>query len=272
MNHPVLSITRQCELLGLARSSLYYEPASESPLNLALMGRIDRQYTATPFYGSPRMTVLLQGLGYAVGHKRVERLMRLMGLAAVQPRRSLSQPHPRHPKYPYLLRNLAIERPGQVWSSDITYIGLRGGFLYLVAVLDWFSRYVLSWELSNSLDADFCVTALRRALELGQPEIVNTDQGSQFTGDAWTGLLDQREIAISMDGRGRCFDNIFTERLWRTVKYEEVYLSEYADGEQAWRALERYFIFYNQQRPHQALGWRTPAQVHYEQEETRAAA
>lgn len=260
--HPQLSIVCQCELVGLARSTYYCAPAGDSPLNLALMDQIDRQYTRTPFYGSPRMTQHLRALGHAVNHKRVERLMRRMGLAAAIPRRSLSRPAPKARKYPYLLRGLVVERPNHVWASDITYIGLRGGFLYLVAILDWFSRCVLAWELSNSLEASFCLVALERALRVGQPRIFNTDQGSQFTSEGFTGCLETAGVAISMDGRGRCFDNIFVERLWRSVKYEEIYLKEYADGQAAREGLAAYFDFYNRERPHQALAWRTPAAVY----------
>lgn len=246
----------------MARSTFYYTPVGDSPLNLALMGELDRQYTRTPFYGSPRMTQHLRGLGYRVGHKRVERLMRRMGLMAVAPRRNTSRPAPEAKKYPYLLRNLVVERPNHVWASDITYIGLQGGFLYLVAILDWFSRYVLAWELSNSLEVSFCLVALERALALGSPQIFNTDQGSQFTSGDFTGCLETAGVAISMDGRGRCFDNIFVERLWRSVKYEEVYLKEYPDGQAAWEGLSAYFDFYNRERRHQSLGWQTPEAVY----------
>lgn len=271
MQNTHLTTQRQCALIGLARSSFYYEPQPETAQNLELMRLLDEQYTRTPFYGSPRLTQHLRALGHPVGHKRVERLMVQMGLAALQPRKNLSKPGEKARKYPYLLRDFKIVRPGQVWSSDITYIGLKGGFLYLVAVLDWYSRYVLAWELSNSLDSSFCLDTLARALEFGKPEIFNTDQGSQFTSAAWTGLLEQAGIAISMDGRGRCFDNIFTERLWRSVKYEEVYLKDYADGQEVWHGLDRYFTFYNEARFHQALDWRTPAQVHFEERKQAAA-
>ncbi len=237
-------------------------PAGETPLNLELMGQIDRLYTDCPFYGSPRMTQTLRRQGYDVNEKRIARLMRLMNLAAVCPRRSLSQPAGEARKYPYLLRNLLIKGPNHVWASDITYIPMRGGFLYLTAILDWFSRYVIAWELSNSLDAGFCVTALDRALAVGQPAIFNTDQGSQFTSQAFTGRLEEAGVAISMDGRGRCFDNIFIERLWRSVKYEEVYLKDYADGQTAWKELDKWFRFYNEERPHQSLGWQTPEAVY----------
>lgn len=259
-----LSISRQCEILGLARSSWYYEPAGESPLNLELMRWIDKEYTRYPFLGSPAMTTRLKKNGYDVNHKRVERLMRLMGLAAVTPRKQSSQPGKGVVIWPYLLRDLTIDRPNQAWCTDITYIPVNGGFFYLTAVMDWFSRYVLSWELSNSLDASFCVSALRCALEKGRPQIFNTDQGSQFTSDAFTSVLLEHEILISMDGRGRCFDNIFIERLWRSVKYEEVYLKEYRDGWEANENLRKYFDFYNTDRYHSSLGDRLPQEVHYD--------
>jgi putative transposase len=249
--------------VGLARSTFYYEAEPEDELNLELMRLLDEQYTRTPFYGSPKMTHWLRAEGYAVNHKRVARLMRLMGLAAMVPRRGLSQGGKEHLKYPYLLGGMKIERPNQVWSSDITYVRLAGGFLYLVAVMDWFSRYVLAWELSNSLDSLFCLNALKTALRRERPEIFNTDQGVQFTSEDFTSCLESSGIAISMDGKGRCFDNIFTERLWRTVKYEEVYLQDYADAAQAARSLRNYFAFYNRERIHQSLAYQTPAQVHF---------
>ena len=221
------------------------------------MRRIDEQYLRTPFYGSRKLGELL-----GVSRKRVQRLMRLMGLEAIYPRRSTSRPTPGHTIYPYLLRDLEITRPDQVWASDITYVPLRRGFVYLVAVMDWFSRYVLSWRLSNTLEGSFCVEALDEALGVGRPEIFNTDQGSQFTASAFTGRLQTQGIAISMDGRGRALDNVFVERLWRTVKYEEVYLRDYADGWEAERSLGVYFEFYRGERIHQSLGYRTPAVVY----------
>jgi putative transposase len=260
--HPVLSVRRQCDLLALARSGLYYEPQGESPENLALMHLLDEAYTAWPFYGVRKMTAHLAREGQAVNVKRVRRLMRLMGLEAIYPRKRLSVPGEGHKRYPYLLRGVEIVRPDQVWSADITYIRLRRGFLYLAAILDWYSRYVLSWTLSSSLDAAFCVWALEEALARGRPEVFNTDQGVQFTSEGFTGILESRGIAISMDGRGRVFDNIFSERLWRTVKYEEVYLKDYADPREAREGLRAYFRFYNEQRPHQALDYRTPAEVY----------
>jgi putative transposase len=259
---PDISIMRQCELLGLNRSSYYYQPKGESPLNLLLMRLLDEQYTRTPYYGSPKMTLWLRKEGYPVNRKRVERLMNLMGLQAIYPKPNTSRPHPEHKIYPYLLRGVKIERADQVWSADITYIRMRAGFLYLVAVIDWFSRYVLSWRLSNTLDSSFCVEALEAALRVKQPEIFNTDQGSQFTSGEFIGLLEDRQIAISMDGRGRCLDNIFVERLWRTVKYEEVYLRDYQTPNEAYLGLKKYFEFYNTERFHQALGYQTPYEVY----------
>lgn len=261
-SNPHISIQRQCELLCFPRSSYYYRPKGESPLNLRLMRLIDEQYTKTPFYGSPRMTLWLRTQGYALNHKRVERLMRLMGLQAIYPRPNTSKPHPEHKIYPYLLRGVKIDHADQVWSADITYIRMSRGFLYLVAVMDWFSRYVLSWRLSNTLESSFCVEALEAALRFRQPEIFNTDQGTQFTSGDFTGILKDREIAISMDGRGRYLDNIFVERLWRSVKYEEVYLHDYQTPGEAYLGLKRYFKFYNIERFHQSLGGKTPYEVY----------
>ena len=259
--HPALSTVRQCALLGISRSSVYYRPRATSLEDLAVMKLIDQQYLATPFYGSRRMTVWLQRQGRPMSRKRVQRLMRTMGLRAIFRRPRTSQPAAGHKVYLYLLGGMEITRPNQVWAADITYIPMARGFLYLVAIMDWYSRYVLSWRLSNTLDADFCVEALEEALSQGKPEIFNTDQGSQFTGEAFTGLLKQHGIRISMDGKGRYSDNIFVERLWRTVKYEEVYLKAYSNGREAEAGLNAYFHFYNAQRPHQALGYRTPAAV-----------
>jgi putative transposase len=257
-----LSLRRQCQLLGLARSSFYYEPQPESEADLFLMRMLDEQYTRTPFYGIRRMTAWLQQQGHAINHKRVRRLLRLMGLEAIYPRPNLSQSAPGHRIYPYLLRGVKIERVNQVWSSDITYVRLLGGFVYLVAVIDWFSRYVLAWEISVTLDSNFCVSALERALEQGQPEVFNTDQGVQFTSLVFTERLLEREIRISMDGRGRALDNIFVERLWRTVKYEDIYLNDYGSVPEVQGGLGRYFRFYNGERLHQSLNYRTPAAVH----------
>lgn len=256
--HPQLSIRRQCELLELERSSYYYQPATETPENLALMRRIDETYLAHPYYGSRRLAIELR-----VNRKRMQRLMRIMGLEALYPKPRTTRRCPQHRVFPYLLRNLEITRPDQVWSTDITYIPLLGGYLYQTAVLDWYSRYVLSWRLSTSLEGTFCCEALDEALTISQPEIFNTDQGVQFTSEAFTSRLQQRGIAISMDGRGRALDNAFVERLWRTVKYEEVYLQEYADADDALRSLKRYWRFYNQARRHQALKYHTPAEVYF---------
>jgi putative transposase len=234
----------------------------ESALNLRLMRLIDEQYTRFPFYGTPRMTAWLKREGYSVNHKRVERLMREMGLQGICPKRNTSRSCREHRKYPYLLAGLSIERPNQVWSSDITYIRLAKGFVYLVAVMDWHSRFVLSWELSNTLDTPFCLEALDRALERGRPEIFNTDQGVQFTSESFTSRLLDAEIRISMDGRGRAFDNIFIERLWRSVKYEEVYLKDYATVMDAVAGIGSYLDLYNHERLHQSLGYHTPAEVY----------
>lgn len=261
-------MAQQCELLGLPRSTYYYVPIGETPENLKLMRLVDEKYTAHPFYGYRKMTTWLRELGYAVNSKRVLRLMRKMGLQAIYPRPKLSQSHPEHKVYPYLLRGVRIERRNQVWSTDITYIRVSGGFLYLVAIIDWYSRFVLSWELSNTLDAGFCIDALKRALaRYGTPEIFNTDQGSQFTSADFTGVLLEQDVRISMDGRGRALDNIFVERLWRTVKYEEVYLNDYVTGLDAHAGLGRYFPFYNNERHHQALDYLTPSAVYLERKE-----
>ena len=253
---------RQCQLSGLSRAGLYYEPHGESPENLDLMRLLDEQYTKTPFFGVIKMTEMLRQQGHEVNPKRVRRLLRKMGLEAIYPKPRLSDPAPGHRIYPYLLRGVTITRPNQVWSTDITYIRLRGGFIYLVAVLDWYSRYVLSWEISTSLDAGFCCSALEWALRQGRPEIFNTDQGAQFPSEAFTSLLLKEGILISMDGRGRALDNVFVERLWRTVKYEEVYLKDYADPPDAVSNLGPYFTFYNGQRLHQAFNYQTPEAVY----------
>jgi putative transposase len=256
-----LSLSRQCELLGLNRAALYYQAAPVDAYELELMALLDRQYLRTPFYGSRRMTAWLQTQGHAVNRKRVQRLMQRMGLAAIYQRPRTSRPAPAHRIYPYLLRGLRIERVHQVWAADITYIPMARGFLYLVAVMDWVSRYVLAWRLSNLLDASFCIEALEEALHQGRPEIFNTDQGSQFTDAGFTGVLRGHGVAISMDGRGRFVDNIFVERLWRSLKYEEVYLKAYDNVAQARHGIAAYFEFYNHQRLHQALGYRTPRQL-----------
>jgi len=259
--HPALSALRQCALMGISRSSVYYRPRAPSQKDLAIMKQIDQQYLATPFYGSRRMKVWLGKQGRWVNRKRVQRLMRNMGLQAIYRRPRTSQPGPGHKVYPYLLGGMEISRPNQVWAADITYIPMAKGFLYLVAIMDWYSRYVVAWRLSNTMDADFCVEALEEALGKGRPAVFNTDQGSQFTGEGFTGLLERHGVRISMDGKGRYSDNIIVERLWRTVKYEEVYLKAYSNGREAKDGLEAYFHFYNNQRPHQALGYRAPAEV-----------
>jgi putative transposase len=253
---------RQCALLGVSRSSFYYEPAVETAENLALMRQIDEQYMETPFYGSRRIAACFKRGGDGVNRKRIQRLMRLMGLEAVYQKPRTTLPNPQHKKYPYLLRGLVIDRVDQVWSTDITYIPMRRGFLYLVAVLDWHSRYVLSWELSNTLDGSFCITALETALEKGTPEFFNTDQGAQFTSTHFTGRLEGKGIKVSMDGRGRALDNVFVERLWRTVKYEDVYVKDYDDGREAAEGIGVYFEFYNDHRPHQSLKYMTPGEVY----------
>ena len=261
--HPELSIRRQCALLGLSRASYYYAAAPEDPLNRELMRRIDLQYLETPFYGWPRMTAALRREGYAVNGKRVRRLMRRMGLQAITLRKHPTTSTPGHRLYPYLLRNTVVEQPDQVWCADITYVPMPRGFLYLVAIMDWFSRYVVAWALSNSLEGHFCRTALQQALGIGTPTIFNTDQGSQFTAQSFTVLLETAGVQISMDGRGRVFDNIFVERLWRTVKYEHLYLYDHQTASAVVDGLSRYFRFYNTERPHQSLDYRTPAEVHY---------
>ena len=258
-----MSTARQCALLGVARSSLYYRPREASGENLALMQAMDRQYLDTPFYGSRRMKVWLAREGIPVSRKRVQRLMRVMGLRAIYRSPRTSRPAPEHRVYPYLLEKIRVTRPNQAWAADITYLPMARGFLYLLAIMDWHSRYVVAWRLSNTLEADFCVDALREALGQGQPEVFNTDQGSQFTSLEFTRVLQDHGVKINMDGKGRYNDNIFVERLWRTVKYEEVYLKAYANATEARRELGVYFRFYNNQRPHQALGYRTPAQMFF---------
>jgi putative transposase len=259
--HPSLSLVRQCTLLDISRSGLYYQPKGISEEDLALMKLIDRQYLATPFYGARKIAAWLKSQGQWVNRKRVRRLMRVMGLKAIYRRPRTSQLAAGHKIYPYLLGGLKITRPDQVWAADITYIPMARGFLYLVAIIDWYSRYVLSWRLSNTLDVGFCIEALQEALKKGRPDIFNTDQGAQFTSEAFTGLLEQHGVRISMGGKGSYNDNLFIERLWRSVKYEEVYLKAYQDGRDARIGLGNYFRFYNTERPHQALGYRTPAEV-----------
>jgi putative transposase len=267
-DYPSISLVRQCELLGLARSSAYYQPVGVSETDLRLMRLLDEQYTRTPFYGVRRMTAWLKGAGEPVNHKRIARLLRTMGLAAIYAKPHLSAPAPDHRVYPYLLRGVKVARVDQVWSTDITYIPLARGFVYLTAVLDWYSRYVLSWAVSVTLDSSFCLEALERALVGGQPEVFNTDQGSQFTSLAFTGRLEQAGVRVSMDGRGRALDNVFVERLWRTVKYEDVYLKDYETVPAAVAGLREYFRFYNEERLHQALGYRTPQVVYRQRGQT----
>jgi putative transposase len=261
-DHAELSVRRQCELLGLNRSSMYYEATPESDENLALMRRIDEQYTKCPFYGSRRIAEWLGTQGQVVNRKRVQRLLRMMGLEAIYPKPKLSLAGRGHKVFPYLLRNVSIERVGQVWSADITYIPMSSGFMYLAATIDWFSRYVVSWRLSNTLDGSFCQEMLEEALGRGRPEVFNTDQGVQFTAEAWTGRLVRAGVAVSMDGRGRCLDNVFVERLWRSVKYEDVYLRGYGSVAELEKGLTAYFAFYNGERLHQSLGYRPPVEVY----------
>ena len=261
-DHPMLSVRRQCRLLGLARSGVYRPARIANGDALALMRRLDELFLSWPFFGSRRMTAMLRVEGWVINRKRVRRLMRMMGLRALGPKPCTSKPAPGHKIYPYLLRHLVIARPNQVWCADVTYIPMARGFLYLVAVMDWASRAVLSWRLSNTFDADFCVRALDEALaRFGRPEIFNTDQGSQFTSAAFTGRLLAAGIRISMDGRGRWLDNVFIERLWRSLKYEEVYLKGYTDAREARAGIACWFSFYNRARPHQALADRTPMAV-----------
>ena len=259
--HSELSVVRQCELLDISRSSVYYNPVEASEYELGLMELIDRQYLQTPFYGSRKMTACLRRQGHQVNRKRVQRLMRRMGIEAIYRRPNTSRRDSGHKVYPYLLRGLQIDKVNQVWATDITYIPMARGFMYLVCIMDWHSRYVLSWRLSNTLEADFCVDALEEALSSVVPGIFNTDQGSQFTSEAFTSVLSNRGVQISMDSAGSYMDNVFVERLWRSVKYEEVYLKAYESVAEARAGIGAYLSFYNNERPHQALDYRTPAQV-----------
>lgn len=261
----MIPVSRKCELLGLSRASYYYQSEKDDSYNQLLMKLLDEQFTKTPFYGVLKMTAWLKIKGHAVNEKRVRRLMRLMGLEAIYPKKRLSKSTPDHKKYPYLLRNLDISHPDQVWCTDITYIRLNQGFVYLVVVMDWFSRYVLSWEISTTLDKAFCIRALEKAMMTSTPEIFNSDQGMQFTSDDFTGILEQTGIRISMDGRGRVYDNIFVERLWRTVKYEEVYLHDYRTVSEARLRLTNYFHFYNKERIHETLNYKTPYDVYFKE-------
>lgn len=265
LSHPNISVKRQCELLGLSRSTAYYKPRPDRRDDTVLMAEIDRIYTDMPFYGSRKMTRELRRRhpGQKINRKRVQRLMAEMGISAIYPKPKTTISCPQHKKYPYLLRDVAVTKTGQVWSTDITYIPLAQGFAYLVAVIDWHSKYVLSWRLSNTMDASFCIDALKEALTKGTPEIFNTDQGSQFTCQDFLNVLLDRKISISMDGRGRALDNVFVERLWRSVKYEDVYPKGYRTMEEARVGLAAYFKLYNERRLHESLGYQTPAEVHY---------
>jgi putative transposase len=258
----LLSVSAQCRLLDIYRSGVYYQHATETAMNLKLMKLIDKLYLKRPFFGSRRITHYLNNFGYEVNRKRVQRLMRLMAIEGISPKRNTSRASAEHKKYPYLLSGLEITMPDQVWATDITYLPLRRGFIYLVAIMDWFSRYILSWELSNSLETNFCLEALQKALRNSKPEIFNSDQGCQFTSCEFTGQLQKSGTKISMDGRGRVFDNIFIERFWRSLKYEEVYLKNYENGTEAFRGICDYMDFYNNERPHQSLGNKTPYQVY----------
>lgn len=261
-SNPAIAVVRQCELLGLPRSTYYYAPAAPGEEDLELCRQLDRLYTDRPFYGVLRMSDALQKQGWCVGPKRVRRLLRAMGIEAIYPRPKTSVPAPGHRIFPYLLRGREIERPNEVWATDITYLPLgRRGFAYLMAVMDWFSRYVVAWQLANTMEAQWCAEVLREALERGRPAIHNSDQGSQFTSEVYTAALTEAGVAISMDGRGRWMDNVFVERLWRTVKYEDVYLRGYESLWDAQAGLREYFAFYNEERGHQSLGRHTPGQI-----------
>ena len=262
-DHPELSVRRQCELLGLNRSSLYYEESEETAYNREVMAEIDKQYTETPFYGYRRMTVYLRSQGHNVNEKRVRRLMGLMGIEGIGPKRRTTISSKEHKVYPYLLRGVQIAHTNHVWSTDITYIPMRNGFMYLVAIMDWYSRYIISWRLSNTLESQFCLDCLHESLGRGQPVIFNSDQGVQFTAKAFTSCLEDRGIRISMDGRGRCYDNIFIERLWRTIKQENIYICEYNSVLELEQGLMAYIQFYNHQRPHQSLDNLAPAEVYF---------
>jgi putative transposase len=264
-DHEKIAISRQCELLGLSRASYYYESQRDDTYNNLLMNLIDEQFTKTPFYGVLRITESLKLQGYQVNQKRIRRLMHTMGLEAIYPKKNLSKANPDHKKYPYLLKNVVIDHPDQVWATDITYIRLQHGFVYLVAIMDWHSRYVLAWDISTTMDTDFCIRTLENALKTSKPEIFNSDQGSQFTSNDFTGILEKGGIRISMDGKGRAYDNIFVERLWRSVKYEEVYLHQYLTVSEARRGLNQYFMFYNTERIHESLGNKTPYEIYFKQ-------
>lgn len=263
-SHESISVRRQSELLGINRTTLYYDPVKETNEDKFLMKKIDEIYTRSPFYGSRRITAQLQrDYGMEINRKRVQRMMRALGLRGIAPGPDTSKPHKAHKKYPYLLRKLLINRVNMVWSTDITYVPMTNGFMYLVAVIDWYSRYVLSWKLSNTMDTQFCIDALEQALTINQPDIFNTDQGVQFTSEAYTTVLLKKNIQISMDGRGRALDNIFVERLWRTVKYENIYMNDYQTVAELKAGLSAYFTFYNEKRLHQSLDYNTPLEVHF---------
>jgi putative transposase len=273
MDHPKLSVSKQCELLDLSRASYYRIPGMETKKNQKLMRMIDEEYTRHPFLGSRGMKRYLRRQGHKVNRKRVQRLMRLMGLVSIAPQKRTTVSAPGHKIYPYLLRRMDVNRPGQVWCSDLTYIRLKRGFVFLTAVMDWHSRYVLSWEVSVTMDEGFCVSSLERALrQHPHPDIFNTDQGSQFTGAAFTGVLKDHKVKISMDGKGRATDNIMVERLWRTVKYEDVYIKDYETVEELTAGLRRYFQYYNHERSHQSLGDKTPAEIYWGRESLKRAA
>lgn len=258
-NHPQISVSRQCELLGLHRSGLYYQPVAESEENLAIMRLLDEQYYKTPFYGIRKLTEWLQNMDYRVNHKRVRRLMKLMGWKTLYREPNTSEPNKQHKVYPYLLKGMRIWKPNQVWQIDITYIPMRRGFMYLCAIIDVHTRYVVNWGISNTMSADWCSQIVQEAIERhGKPEILNSDQGSQFTSEAYISLLQEHEIHISMDGKGRALDNIYIERLWRSVKYENIYLNVYEDGLSLYQGLKQYFEFYNNERLHESLEYRVP--------------
>jgi putative transposase len=259
-----IPIIRQCDLLDISRASYYYEPKVISQTTIDLMNRVDQIYTDKPYYGYLRITRQLKREGTVVNHKRVANLMQILSIQAIYPKKNTSKPNPENLKYPYLLRELKVVRPNQVWGTDITYVRANGIWFYLVAILDWYSRYVISWKLSKNMHVDFCNQVLMEALKKAIPEIHNSDQGSQFTSKEYTDILKQKNVQISMDGRGRCFDNIFTERLWRTVKYEEVYLQDYSSFREAEQSLSKYFHTYNTDRLHQSLNYQTPAEVYFE--------
>lgn len=271
-NDSSLTVETQCELLGLSRSTYYCEPVGETPFNLGLMEKIDRIYTAYPFMGSRRIILELKKLGILANRKRVSRLMDLMGIETIYPKPRLSMNRENHRRFPFLLKDLAIERPCQVWSTDITYIPMPEGHMYLAATMDWCSRFVVSWRLSDSLEVSFCLDMFEEALSRSRPEIFNTDQGTQFTSEAWIGMIEENGIRVSMDGRGRCFDNIFVERLWRTVKYEDIYIRGYDDGDDLRKGLGAYFEVHNKKRPHQSLGYKCPEEVHGERPKRKKGA